>query len=226
MRFLQTIATAGFIAAMAVCARRRCGYFRRRRDLPLSDLRQMGRRLQERDRHRPELPVDRLRRRHQADQGQDRDLRRHRRAAEGRGARQGRPRPVPDGDGRHRAGRQPRRHQAGRTRARRPDARQDLPRRDQDLGRPGDQEAQPERQAAVAGDRRRASLGRLGHDLQLHLLPRRSRARTGSRRSASTRRSNGRSASAPRATRASPTTSPRPRARSATSSTPMPSRTS
>ena len=37
---------------------------------------------------------------------------------------------------------------------------------------------------------------------------------------------NGRSASAPRATRASPTTSRRPRARSATSSTPTPSRTS
>ena len=55
--------------------------------------------------------------------------------------------------------------------ARRPDARQDLPRRDQELGRPGDREAQPERQAADAGDRRRAPLGRLGHDLQLHQLP-------------------------------------------------------
>ena len=41
-----------------------------------------------------------------------------------------------------------------------------------------------------------------------------------------TRRWNGRSASAPRATKASPTTSPRPRARSATSNTPTPSRTS
>ena len=71
-------------------------------------------------------------------QSQDRDVRRHRRAAQGRGARQGRPRPVPDGHGRHRAGRQPRRHQAGRTRHRRPDARQDLPRRDQDLERSGD----------------------------------------------------------------------------------------
>ena len=68
----------------------------------------------------------------------------------GRRARQERPRPVPDGHGRHRAGRQHRRHQAGRPRDRRPDARQDLPRRDQDLGRPGDQEAQSERQAAVA----------------------------------------------------------------------------
>ena len=42
----------------------------------------------------------------------------------------------------------------------------------------------------------------------------------------STRRCNGLSASAPRATRASPTTSPRPRVRSATSSTPMRCRTS
>ena len=39
-------------------------------------------------------------------------------------------------------------------------------------------------------------------------------------------RCSGRPASAPRATKASPTTSPTPRARSATSSTPMPSRTS
>ena len=45
-------------------------------------------------------------------------------------------------------------------------------------------------------------------------------------RSAPTPRSSGRSASAPRATKASPTTSARPRARSATSNTPTPSRTS
>ena len=36
---------------------------------------------------RPQLPVDRLGRRHQADQGQDRDLRRLRCAAAGQGAR-------------------------------------------------------------------------------------------------------------------------------------------
>ena len=52
------------------------------------------------------------------------------------------PRPVPDGHGRHRAGREPRGRQAGRARARRPDARQDLPRRDQEVERPGDREAQ------------------------------------------------------------------------------------
>ncbi len=72
---------------------------------------------------------------------------------------------------------------------------------------PRDQEAQSERQAAAAGDRRRASLRRLRHDLQLHLLSGRRERRTGSRRSASTRRCSGRSASAPRATKASPTTS-------------------
>jgi two-component sensor histidine kinase len=60
----------------------RCRYHRRGRDLPLPDLFEVGRRLQEGDRQRSELPVDRLRRRHQADPGQDRDLRRHRRAAQ------------------------------------------------------------------------------------------------------------------------------------------------
>ena len=51
-------------------------------------------------------------------------------------------------------------------------------------------------------------------------------APTGSPKSAPTRPSNGRSASAPRATKAWPTTWPRPRARSAMSNMPMPSRTS
>jgi len=50
-------------------------------------------------------------------------------------------------------------------------------------------------------------------------------ARTGRRRSARIRRSNGRSASALRVTKASPTTWPRPKARSAMSSMPMPNRT-
>ena len=36
---------------------------------------------------------------------------------------------------------------------------------------PAIQKLNPERQVAVAGYRRRAPLGRLGHDLQLHLLP-------------------------------------------------------
>ncbi len=54
--------------------------------------------------------------------------------------------------------------------ARRPDAGQDLSRRDQDLGRSGDQEAEPGCQTAVAGDRRRAPLRRIGHDLHLDEL--------------------------------------------------------
>ena len=132
-------------------SRPRHRYFRRRRDIPLSDLRQMGGCLQKGNRQRTELPVDRLRRRHQADHRQDRDLRRLRHAAEAGGTREGRPDPVSDGDRRRRSGRQPRRHQVRRPQARRPDARQDFPRRDQDLERSGDPEAQPQRQAAGAG---------------------------------------------------------------------------
>ena len=87
-------------------------------------------------------------------------------------------------------------------------------------------EAQPGRQAAHAGDRGRAPLRRLGHDLQLHRLsvegePRlevQGRRQHGGRVAGRHRRQ--------RATKASPTTSPRPRARSAMSNTPMPSRTS
>ncbi len=52
-----------------------------------------------------------------------------------------------------------------------PDPGQDLPRRSQGLERPGDPEAQSERQAAVPGDRRRASLGRIRHHVHLHRLP-------------------------------------------------------
>ena len=52
--------------------------------------------------------------------------------------------------GAHRAGREPRRRQAGRPDARRPDDRQDLPGRDQEVGRSGDRQAQPQRQAAQA----------------------------------------------------------------------------
>ena len=157
MKFAKiALAATALVADVVVGPCRR--HFRRRRHLPLPDLCQVGGRLQERDRQRPELPVDRLGRRHQADQGQDRDLRRHRRAAAGQGARRVGPGPVPDGDGRHRAGREPRGHQAGRAHARRPDARQDLPRRDQELGRSGDRQAQPQRQAAQAGDRRRCTV--------------------------------------------------------------------
>ena len=95
------------------CARHRGRHLWRRRDLPLADLCEMGRRLQEGDRDRTELSVDRLRRRHQADPEQDGDVRRQRRAAQGRPAREGRPHSVPHGHGWHRAGHQCRGHQAG-----------------------------------------------------------------------------------------------------------------
>ena len=52
---------------------------------PVSDLRQVGGSLQAEDGCRHELPVDRLRRRHRADQGEDRRLRRVRHAAQARG---------------------------------------------------------------------------------------------------------------------------------------------
>ena len=61
----------------------------------------------------------------------------------------------------------------------------------------------PDVDAAGDQDQRRASLGRLGHDLDLHALPHRLRPATCGR-PARTRRSPGRSASAARATRASP----------------------
>ena len=97
-----------------------------------------------------------------------------------------RPRPVPDRDGRRCSGREPRRHQVRRPHARRPDARQDFPRRDQDLGRSGDPEAQPQRQAAVAG-RSSSCIVRTARapPSSAPIICRRS-ARTGSRRSAPT----------------------------------------
>ena len=48
------------------------------------------------------------------------------------------------------------------------------------MGRCGAQEAQSERQAAVAGDRARASFGRLGHHLHLHQLSVEGQRRIGS----------------------------------------------
>ena len=99
-------------------------------------------------------------------------------------------------------------------------------RRHQDLGRSGDQEAQPERQAAVAGDRRRAPFRRFGHHLQFHLLSQPGQRRLEVEGRLQYRRSNGRSASAPRVTKASRTMSVRPRVRSAMSNMPMRCRTS
>ena len=81
-----------------------------------------------------ELPVDRFGRRHQADPGQDRDLRCHRRPAEGRSARKGRSRAVADDHGRDRSGRKYRRRQGRRHGTGRRHPGQHLPRHDHQMG--------------------------------------------------------------------------------------------
>ena len=91
-------------ALLTIRLRRR--HHRRRRDLPVPDLRQMGRRL-------PARPTGNGMNYQSIGSGggikqitrEDRRLRRLRHAAEGRGAREGRPGPVPDRDRRRRAGR-------------------------------------------------------------------------------------------------------------------------
>src|SRR6516165_2917702 len=60
---------------------------------------------------------------------------------------------------------------------RRTHARQDLPRRDQGLGRSRNQKAQPQRQAAIDRDRGRTPLRRLRHHVQFRLLSRASQRR-------------------------------------------------
>ena len=93
---------------------------------------------------------------------------------------------VADGDGRHRGGGQPRRRQARATSS-------STARRSPTsiLGKittwndPAHQGAQSEARAAEPADHRRPSLGRLGHHLQVHRLPRRRCRRSGRPRSAS-----------------------------------------
>ena len=96
--------------------------------------------------------------------------------------------------------------EAGRACPRWPDACRNLSRHSEELGRSGDQEAQPERQAALAANRRRPPVRRLRHHLQFHILSGCRSVPNGNRRSALPRRSNGRSASAPKAMKAFPTT--------------------
>ena len=50
------------------------------------------------------------------------------------------------------------------------DASRHFPWEDRQMGRSGDQEAEPERQASVERDRCRAPLGRFRHDIHLHQL--------------------------------------------------------
>ncbi len=145
--------------------------------------------------------------------------------AEGPG--QGRPRPMADGDGRHRDGRQYPGREARRARARRPDcSRKSISARSPSGTIRRSRSSIRSVNLPDLADRHRPSRRRLGHDLQLHLLSRPKSRRNGRSRSARRPPSNGRRASAPRATTASPTTSPRPPARSAMSNTPTPSRTS
>ena len=97
---------------------------------------------------------------------------------------------------------------------------------DQEVERRRDRGRQPRRDAAVDCDHRRAPLRQLGHDDELHEVPRRRRqAPTG--RSAAVTPSTGRRSArrrAARRTRASPRSSSRPTARSATSTSPTPLR--
>ena len=123
------------------------------------------------DRHRPELPVDRLRRRHPPDQGQDRRFRRDRRAAEGRGPREIRSRPVPDRARRRRAGREHPGPEARRAQAHRRHHRRHLPRPGQEVERSAHRADQPGRDPARRQHHPGLPLGRLGHDQHLHRLP-------------------------------------------------------
>ncbi len=146
-------------------------------------------------------------------------LRRHRRPDDRRAA-AGRARPDPapaDRARRRRAGLQHPGRQAG-AEVHGPGPGRHLPRQDHEVERPGDRQAEPRRLAARHRHRRRAPLGRLGHDLHLGRLPLEGVAGVAEDRRRRRRRSTGRSASAARATRASPGSSTRRRARSATSS--------
>ena len=58
-----------------------------------------------------------------------------------------------------------------RDQVRRHDARRHLPRQDQDLGRPGDQVAEPGPEPAEHEDHRRAPLGLIGHNQGFHHVP-------------------------------------------------------
>ena len=192
---------------------------------PYPDLRQVGRGLQAEDRHRHELPVDRLRRRHRADQGEDRRLRRVRHAAQARRAAGRRPDAVSRDHRRRRAGREHRRRRARRDQVHRPGARRHLPRQDQEVERQADRRSQSRRQAARR-DRSPSCAARTARARRSSgpTTCRRS-APSGRRRSAPAPRWRGRKAWAARATKASRPTCSGSRARSATSNTRTPSRT-
>ena len=120
------------------------------------------------DRHRHELPVDRLRRRHQADHREDRRLRRLRHADEARGPAEERPDPVPGDHGRRGAGRTTSKGvkpgELKLTGALLADIYLGKVKKWND---PAIAQAQPGREAAGPGDHRRAPLRRLGHHVHL-----------------------------------------------------------
>ena len=124
--------------------RQRAGrrHYRRGRHFSLSDLRQVGRGLQDQDRYRHELSVDRLRRRHQADPGQDRGFRRVRQAAYTRRTEQIGADAVPGHYRRRGADREYRRREAGRNEIDRPGRRRYFSGQDKELGRQGDHRSQ------------------------------------------------------------------------------------
>ena len=201
---------------------------RRRSDLPGAGLHRVGRALQGLDGHHGQLPGRRLGRRHRPVHRGHRRLRRHRRGDEARGGggrqEEGRPGPRPDRARRGDRLLQRRRDRQG-PQARRRHDRRHLPRQDQEVERPRDRQGQRQHEPARQGHHRLPPLRRVGHDEELHPVPRRLLARVEERSRASTRRSSGRPARAPRATTAWPAASSRPTAPSATSSRPTRCRT-
>ena len=177
-----------------------------------------------------QLPVHRLRRRHQADHGQDRGLRRLRCDPERDRTTRRSPRPAADAAHRGRRG-GPDLQREGARRARPAGARRPAL-ADIFLGKitkwndPAIAALNPGRDAAEQGHHRRPPLRRLGHDLHLHRLPVRGQPGMEDQGRRRTPRSSGRLAWAARAMRAWPARSARTTAPSATSSWPTPSRTS
>ena len=196
---------------------------RRGRDVPAARLPGVGGALPEGVRHHGQLPGHRLRRRRRAVHGRHRRLRRVRLGDDRRGDRggpeEGRARAHPDGARRGDRLLQPRRREVG-PQARRPDDRGHLPRQDHEVERPGDRG--PELRREAAGRRASRSATAPTSRARPRTSPRSwPTTRTSGRTArASTSRSSGRAARAPRATTASPPASSRTRTRSATSSRP------
>ena len=114
----------------------------------------------------------------------------------------------------------------GRSRHRRSDARANFPRQSEELGRSGDQEAQPSAKLPRTGDRRRSPLRRFRHHLQFHLLSCRRSAPIGNRKVGSATSVEWPVGIGAKGNEGVSNNVARPRARSAMSSTPTRCRTS